>query len=236
MNFNKKKKIIQYIFKQKYVSHQIRAEIIDIYFDLRPTARFVLDYKKQAKLLARSLINLNLRISVSDGYVLHNNKKKYQDWFYNKDNGKKMICFYVSKKNFLSIKSKKMDETQNDKKFGNILGYPKCCVNYVKNYKRPPTIRESYNLYSFGNNYDPLIWPCSIVDDANLISHFPCKIKCKKSNTLAKKRWNLIKKYSTLKIKNHYINSLSKYYFLKNNKVNTSKKYSKDCISPFYKL
>ena len=147
-----------------------------------------------------------------------------------------MICFYVSKKNSLAIKSKKMDETQNDKKFGNILGYPKCCVNFVKNYNRPPTIRESFNLYSFSKKYNPLVWPCAIVDDANVISHFPCTIKCKKSIILAKKRWNLIKKYSSFKIKNHYVNSLSKYYFIKNNKINIKKKYFKNCISPDYKL
>lgn len=236
MCFKQKKKIIQSIFNEEYISYQIRAEIVDIYFDIRPTARFVLDYNKQAKLLAKFLISLNLQISVSDGYVLHNSEKKYQDWFLDKPNGKKMICFYISKKLNLSAKCKQMDETQNDTKFGNILGYPKCCVKYVERNKRPPTISESYNLYLHKNKYNPLLWPCSMVVDANLISHFPCNINCKSSINLAMKRWNLIKKYSRLKTRKHYINNLSKYFFLKNNKIKTPKLSHREHATPLFIL
>ena len=64
-----KKNIVRSIFKQKFVSYQIRSEILDVYFGIRPSVRFVLDYKSQAVPLAKFLIKLELKISVSKGYV-----------------------------------------------------------------------------------------------------------------------------------------------------------------------
>ena len=231
-----KKNIVRSIFKQKFVSYQIRSEILDVYFGIRPSVRFVLDYKSQAVPLAKFLIKLKLKISVSKGYVLHNDKEKYQDWFINKKGSKKMLCFYVSKSNVLAEHSRKMDESKNDEKFGKSLGYPNCCINFVKKNKRPPTIIESLGLYSKKQKYNPYTWPCLIVLDSNLISHFPCNKKCKESILLAKKRLNIIKKYSNQKVLKYFKNNLSKFYILKNNKIITKNKYAKGLIGPEFKL
>ena len=114
----KKKDIIRSIFKQDYVSYQIRSEILDIVFNLRPTARFILNYNNQALFLAKFLINLNLKISISKGYVLHDKNRIYQDWFNKKKGNRKMVCFYISKRQLLAENSRDMDETKNDQKFG----------------------------------------------------------------------------------------------------------------------
>ena len=218
MNSGIKKKIVNKIFKINYLPYQIRSEIFDVCFNLKKSSRIILDYNNNLSKIAEQLIDIGLFVSVSKGYILHKKKnKKFSDWFVLKGkNTKKMLCFYIAKTQKLANLSRIMDESKNDEKFGKILGYPKCCVNYVKKKGRPPTIQESYDKYLFKNKkYNPFLWPPAMIKDAYLISHFPCTKTCKISLALAKKKWFLIKKYASLKIQNHYKNQLKKLYIQK---------------------
>ena len=222
MILGNKKKIGKKIFKIDYLSHQIRSEIFDVYFDLKKTSRIILNYDDNLKKLAKKLIKLGLFIAVSKGFILHSkNNKKFSDWFVSKGkNTKKMVCFYIAKTIELANKSREMDETRNDENFGEILGYPKCCINYVKKNGRPPTIYEAFDKYLFKNmKYNPFLWPPAMLTDSYLISHFPCKKNCKASSDLAKKKWKLLKKFTSFKIQKHFKIGLSKLYIKKKNKV-----------------
>lgn len=197
MNSGIKKKIVNKIFKINYLPYQIRSEIFDVCFNLKKSSRIILDYNNNLSKIAEQLIDIGLFVSVSKGYILHKKKnKKFSDWFVLKGkNTKKMLCFYIAKTQKLANLSRIMDKSKNDEKFGKILGYPKCCVNYVKKKGRPPTIQESYDKYLFKNKkYNPFLWPPAMIKDAYLISHFPCTKTCKISLALAKKKMVFNKK------------------------------------------
>lgn len=89
-------------------------------------------------------------------------------------------------------------ELQNDHlNLGNLLGYPKCCCEFfLKNFadETPnPEINEFEEKL-------PDSWMLDISkrdQDLAIISHFPCSWICKKSNEIAKKRLNLLKRINS---------------------------------------
>jgi cyclic pyranopterin phosphate synthase len=118
------------------------------------------------------------------------------------DSKEGMIYAYVSKSEELLEKAKVYEgydfNTHNHKKFGRLLGYPSCCIDFfLKNNKRPHPefvnrAIEKSNKFSFYLNN--LLWGTPY----HIISHFPCSYDCKESIEYAKKAFKIIRKEEPL--------------------------------------
>ena len=96
----------------------------------------------------------------------------------------------------------KLLETQNDDgAIGELLGYPKCCVQFfMENLEKQQKLQNDYILPAL-NNSEGFKFPFYAnytmrYFDITLLSHFPHNFNCKESITIAKNNLQCIKKYS----------------------------------------
>ena len=96
----------------------------------------------------------------------------------------------------------KLLETQNDDRaIGELLGYPKCCVQFfMENLEKQQKLQNDYILPAL-NNSEGFKFPFYAnytmrYFDITLLSHFPHNFNCKESITIAKNNLQCIKKYS----------------------------------------
>src|SRR3989338_3717200 len=108
---------------------------------------------------------------------------------------------YISKDENKSKFLKLLENKNDDKAIGQILGYPKCCIDFfIKNKEKQQKIQNDYILpalnssegfkFPFYNNYAARYF------DVTLLSHFPHSFNCKESMQTAKNNLECIKKYS----------------------------------------
>ena len=108
---------------------------------------------------------------------------------------------YISKDKNKSKFLKLLESRNDDKAVGQILGYPKCCIDFfIENKEKQQKIQNVYILpalsssegfeFSFYNNYAARYF------DVTLLSHFPHSFNCKESIKIAKKNLQCIKKHS----------------------------------------
>lgn len=108
---------------------------------------------------------------------------------------------YISKDKNKSKFLKLLESKNDDKAIGQILGYPKCCIDFfIKNKEKQQKIQNDYILpalnsskgfkFHFYTNYAARYF------DVTLLSHFPHSFHCEESIKIAKKNLECIKKYS----------------------------------------
>ncbi len=108
---------------------------------------------------------------------------------------------YISKDKNKAKFLKLLESRNDDKAVGQILGYPKCCIDFfIKNKEKQQKIQNDYILpalsnsdgyeFPFYNNYAARYF------DVTLLSHFPHSFHCKDSIKIAKTNLECIKKYS----------------------------------------
>ena len=109
---------------------------------------------------------------------------------------------YIAKSREIADEAKAAEFSKDSSKFGQLLGFPKCCQEFHRKYvvsankKQGDFVlytlmetKESYP-YDFYNNYASRYFGYS------LLSHFPCSFNCKESSNLAKSYYDVFKKYS----------------------------------------
>ena len=122
-------------------------------------------------------------------------------------NKNKFVVFYYGYANPLQgveiiLKSAKLLEDKNDDSaIGELLGYPKCCIDFfMKNKEKQQKLQNDYILpalsnsegfeFSYYNNYAIRYF------DITLLSHFPHNFNCKESKDIAKNNLQCIKNES----------------------------------------
>lgn len=110
--------------------------------------------------------------------------------------------YYIAGSNEILNEIGSAEFSGNSSKFGQLLGYPKCCQDFFKKYFRLAnekqcdfvlhTLSETKGdyPYDFHNNYASRYFGYS------LLSHFPCSFNCRESSDLAERYYNALKKYS----------------------------------------
>ena len=104
----------------------------------------------------------------------------------------------ISKDKEVAEKAKSMEQDNNHKKFGMLLGYPECCCDFFeenfseKNADLTLKILENSNgcEFQYYNNIAARHF------DISLLSHFPHDFHCEESTKIAKNNLKIIKKYS----------------------------------------
>lgn len=191
-------KIIKDFAAKNHLTLQLRLDVLDVMFDIRPASRILVRVQNEAEEVCADIINAGLSISVGRGIKWQKKSTGLtcHDWFEDNIGGEDfepMAILYLSTSESIANDTRSADETRDDKVFGKVLGYPDCCVDWVINRGKVPELAECINLYTKDGLYDPLIWPGAMAVDAPLTPHYPCSIQCKKSQDIALKRIAVLK-------------------------------------------
>ena len=199
------------------LSTQIRLDVLDVAESIRPGARIIVRPGEEAHIAAELILSFGLAISVGRGMArIPLGNEAFADHFSEEQEAfEKMAIFYLAQTKFSADALRSADESAEDSKFGLLLGYPKCCIEFVKVRGAIPTLSETVSMYSSLGKYDPLIWPASAVLDATLVPHFPCSSVCVQTKAIAKMRWSLISEGS-LELAAHIESANSKLYWIEN--------------------
>ena len=205
------------ILNVRGLSTKIRLDILDVVESIRPGARVIVRPGAETSIAAELILSYGLAISVGRGMArIPLVNEAFADHFSNEqDTSEKMAVFYLAGTQSMADALRTVDESSEDSKFGLLLGYPKCCIEFVKLRQAVPKLSETVSLYSHLGKYDPLIWPASAVLDGALVPHFPCSNYCVHSKTIARKRWNLINNGS-LELAARIASANSKLYWIEN--------------------
>jgi len=115
--------------------------------------------------------------------------------------GQGLYHLYISKDNNKAKFLKLIENKNDDLAIGELLGYPKCCVEFFLEYKETQQkIQNDYILPAL-NNSEGFKFPFYTNHairyfDITLLSHFPHSFQCKESIEIAKTNLQYIKKYS----------------------------------------
>lgn len=208
------------ILNVRGLSIQIRLDILDVVESIRPGARVIVRPGPEATIAAELILSYGLAISVGRGMAnIPLVSEAFSDHFAKEQDAfEKMAVFYLAGTQSMADALRTADESSEDSKFGLLLGYPKCCIEFVKLRRGVPKLYETISLYSHLGKYDPLIWPASAVLDGALVPHFPCSKFCVHSKAIAKKRWNLVSDGS-VELATHIASANSKLYWIENGAV-----------------
>ncbi len=199
------------------LSNQIRLDILDVVESIRPGARIIVRPGGETNIAAELILSYGLAISVGRGMArIPSTNEAFSDYFSKEqDIFERMAVFYLARTKSTADALRTADESLEDSKFGLLLGYPKCCIEFIKVRGGVPKLSDTISLYSHLGKYDPLIWPASAVLDGALVPHFPCSKFCVHTKAIAKKRWNLISNGS-LELAAHIASVNSKLYWIEN--------------------
>ncbi len=177
-------------------------EVLYVIEGTKPCAR-ILAFEEESNKVIDFLNENNIYTSISDFKVL---KQAAQSDFYSdksvkidKNAPQKGYLFvYLSKNKEAAEKAKLMEENNNHKELGLLLGYPKCCCEFFeKNFDENNADLTLKTL----NNSDGYEFPfytniAARHFDVALLSHFPHSFDCKPSIKIAKNNLKTIQKYS----------------------------------------
>lgn len=177
-------------------------EVLYVIEGTKPCAR-ILAFEEESDKVIDFLSENHIYTSISDFKVL---KQAAQSDFYSdksvkidKNAPQKGYLFvYLSKNKEVAEKAKLMEENNNHKELGLLLGYPKCCCEFFeKNFDENNADLTLKTL----NNSDGYEFPfytniAARHFDVALLSHFPHSFDCKPSIEIAKTNLKTIQKYS----------------------------------------
>jgi len=106
---------------------------------------------------------------------------------------------YISKDEQTSRLAKFYESVRNDERLGQMLGYPRCCIDfYLKNYNKAVEIGDEYSPFTLANSSSFPFETNNMLRffDIALITHFPCKFDCDESLDMANARLECIRRYN----------------------------------------
>jgi hypothetical protein len=122
--------------------------------------------------------------------------------------GNGLFHIYLSKDKNISSFLKLLENKNDDNAVGQLLGYPKCCIDFfLQNKEKQEKIQNDYILPALNNSEGfkfPFYTNYAIrYFDITLLSHFPHSFDCVESIKIAKNNLECIKKYS-IELANKY--------------------------------
>jgi hypothetical protein len=167
-------------------------EIILLLADLKPVVRHAL-YPHEIAGMTQFLSKHNLFLTTSRFKVVFAEERgKFSNLGYRyplTDPRDGQLHIYISKDEAKAHLAHYFELVENHEGFGNLLGYPICCIEYFQqNFSKGnpnPEHKESH----------PFINLTKRGKDAVLISHFPCSKECSKSIDIAKRNLSYLHRY-----------------------------------------
>jgi hypothetical protein len=174
---------------------QLRLDVADVMCGLRPAARVLIPAVGPRDLELAALVETGLDIAVARGLKWQTRRTAIGcvDWAAPaSDESDPFVVLYVGQSETATVKARAADERGDDLAFGEALGYPSCCTDWVRVRGSVPALAEIFELYAPDGHYACLAWPGSMAADGPLIPHFPCSRTCAPSRVLALQRWNYL--------------------------------------------
>lgn len=196
--------------KRIFHSNQNIFEILYVYHGLKDVARLTLTNTELEK-LKKFTRKYNFSTAIQD-YKFASVPDKGKGSFPNKgkrvslENPKGKYIVYISKLRRKALAAKRYEQNTQDRKFGNILGYPECCAEFfIRNLEEQSEKQMDFVLPALNElKYFPFINNIAIrYFGIRILSHFPCSFDCEKSKKLGKKYFEIIEMYNP---------GLAKYY------------------------
>ena len=108
--------------------------------------------------------------------------------------------YYISKSGETAKKAKKYEETLDYKKFGQILGYPDCCIDFFVKHKPEEVQKKNDYVMPALENSEGYVFPYENnifvrYFDISVLSHSPCRFLCEKSKAIAQKNLALLEEH-----------------------------------------
>ena len=198
---------------------QLRLDCLDVATAIRPAARILVQLGNEAEKVCAALLSSGVAISVAKG-VKRQPKPTHvtvHDWFDHNELGAELVdmaVLYIAKDQTTADGARSADETKDDVLFGKTLGYPDCCIDWVRHRGRVPEIRECLALYTSNNEYDPFPWPGALLVDAPLTPHYPCSTACAGSVAIASQRLRELERLTASEILTKLRNARRMVYWL----------------------
>jgi len=178
-------------------------EILYVLEGIKPAARIMVNEDKKGQ-IANFLKENNLYYTISNFKIKKaDNEKDYSDKGIKVPADSSEIgyyFFYISKSKEKTEEARLLEDKNEHKNLGILLGYPECCSEFFeRNFPIESKKQNDYTLASLKNS-DGFQFPfytniASRHFDVSLLSHFPCSFNCNDSIELAKKYLELIRKY-----------------------------------------
>lgn len=177
-------------------------EVLYIIEDVKPCAR-ILVFEDEIQNVQNFLNKNKINTTISDFKVV---KQTTQSEFYSdtstkipKNSSQKGHFFvYLSKNEETTKKAKLMEEKDNNKELGELLGYPECCCDFFINNFNEKNTDLTRKILANSNGYEFSFYT-NIAGrhfDVALLSHFPHSFECNPSIKIAKDHLRIIQKYS----------------------------------------
>jgi len=118
--------------------------------------------------------------------------------------------YYIAKSKDIAQKAKAYEQSLNYKKFGEVLGYPDCCIEFfVKNKPEEEQKKNDYVMPALENSSD-YVFPYQNnvfvrYFDLAIVSHVPHSFSCGRSSIIAEKNLELLREKEK-RIYDHAIN------------------------------
>jgi hypothetical protein len=205
--------------RKRHLPLQLRLDLMDVFCRLRPAARVLVKAEDEAKEVCQHILSFGFSIAVGKGikWLPKSSVITCHDWFSEKSNTtifESMAVLYVAASQDEAEQTRAADETRDDVVFARALGYPKCCIEWVKERKRVPEISECIELYAPEGTYDPLVWPGAMLNDAPLTPHYPCSAVCIHSQAFAQARVDLLVKLGSSEILGKIVRAREMVYYI----------------------
>lgn len=177
-------------------------EVLYVIEGVKPCARILVFESEVGKIL--DFLNKKGLITAISGFKVM--KQSAQSEFYSdrsvkieKNSEEKGYFFiYLSKSRDIAEKARLMEERNNNRELGLILGYPECCCEFFEKYfsenSHDLTLKALEN--SGGYEFEFYGNIAARHFDVALLSHFPHSFECKPSIEIAKNHFKTIQKHS----------------------------------------
>lgn len=177
-------------------------EILYVLEGVKNVSRIIVN-EPQVEKLTDYLSSFKLNLSISDFKIRKevDELRQYSDKGFKIDKNSSesgQVMLYVSRNKEYSENAKSYEARNEHFSLGEILGYPKCCINFfIKNFPIESKKKNDYVLASLRNS-DGFKFPfynnTAIRHlDLTLLSHFPCRFNCSASLEIAKRNLKLIR-------------------------------------------
>ncbi len=179
-------------------SHSLFSEFIAVFYGIKPVLRTYAIRPDKYPLLKKICKKFSLFTEYSDFRISSKDDTIISPFG-------PFVYVYISKSKQLSKEAKKTEEDiflkrqffyEKSLRFSQLMGYPKCCFDFFRNYMKNNSHRSDlieHNIYKNTDGKFSFYLNNLIRGDYYLVSHYPCSYNCELSVIYAKKVLKSIK-------------------------------------------
>ena len=182
-------------------------EILALLNGIKPAVRHGY-YDEELEVVRDFCIKNSLCVEISDIKIkILDRKKNFSNkGIIAKENEKGMRFVYISKDEYIAVKSHYYEFVHDHRNLGKFLGYPDCCIDFFdRNFDRDSDLNLHF-IKKAQDNSKEFLYYNNILNRENdyaQIFHFPCRFDCKKSAEIGKQNLDLLDEKTRAEFENN---------------------------------